>query len=366
METKTPPMKPEEKIRQELEKRKMADAFIAEIKEQYMVLTVTGPEDKEGLKKVHDARIIVKDARIGVQKYCKAAREEANAYSKAVIAEEKRIVALIEPIESHLEEQESIVEREKERLRQLEEDKEKQRIKDRIAKLLEFKMQYDGTGYKLGDIYINSEVITVMTDERFEEIVTGVKSAYEYMQDKKRQEEALEKAERERLQKIADEQEAERKRLEAIAKEQAQKEATIRAEQEKEAARLKTERDKIEAEKKAIEDGKRKAEEDKQRAIELEAAKKEAAERAIREAEEKAKKEAEEKAEAERQAAMEAARQEALKPDKEKLISFSQSIYDLVANPPELKQEEAKEILQGTLDALKKVASGIIINTKTL
>lgn len=59
-------------------------------------------KNKGGYDEAHSARMRLKGARIEISKTGKAAREDAQAFSKAVIAEEKRLIDLIEPEESRL------------------------------------------------------------------------------------------------------------------------------------------------------------------------------------------------------------------------------------------------------------------------
>jgi hypothetical protein len=56
----------------------------------------------DGYKQVRSARIALKNVRLEIQAAGKTAREDATAFSKAVIAEEKRLVGLIEPEEDRL------------------------------------------------------------------------------------------------------------------------------------------------------------------------------------------------------------------------------------------------------------------------
>ncbi|WP_244098509.1 hypothetical protein [Burkholderia gladioli] len=53
-------------------------------------------------EQVHGAAMALRTARVDIEKAGKAARDDANAYSKAVIAEEKRLVAITEPEEKRL------------------------------------------------------------------------------------------------------------------------------------------------------------------------------------------------------------------------------------------------------------------------
>lgn len=50
----------------------------------------------------HAARMVLKNTRVDIEKAGKAAREDATAFSKAVIAKEKELVGVIEPEESRL------------------------------------------------------------------------------------------------------------------------------------------------------------------------------------------------------------------------------------------------------------------------
>lgn len=64
--------------------------------------TITEVKNKDGREQCHGAMMTLKNARVAIEKAAKAAREDATAFSKAVIAEEKRLVALAEPEESRL------------------------------------------------------------------------------------------------------------------------------------------------------------------------------------------------------------------------------------------------------------------------
>ena len=59
-------------------------------------------KDKDGRTMAHNAAMQLKVARVSIEKTGKAAREDAQAFSKAVIAEEKRLTAIILPEEDRL------------------------------------------------------------------------------------------------------------------------------------------------------------------------------------------------------------------------------------------------------------------------
>jgi hypothetical protein len=63
------------------------------------ILTVT---NADGRHEAHAAGMVLKSTRVAIEKTGKAAREDATAFSKAVIKEEAALVALIEPEESRV------------------------------------------------------------------------------------------------------------------------------------------------------------------------------------------------------------------------------------------------------------------------
>ncbi len=58
--------------------------------------------DKDGRSQAHGAAMELKAARVTIEKVSKAARDDAVQFGKAIIQEEKRLVALVEPEENRL------------------------------------------------------------------------------------------------------------------------------------------------------------------------------------------------------------------------------------------------------------------------
>ena len=63
---------------------------------------ITEVKDKDSRTLVHNAAMKLKNARVAIEKTGKTARDDANAFSKAVIAEEKRLTAIISDEEDRL------------------------------------------------------------------------------------------------------------------------------------------------------------------------------------------------------------------------------------------------------------------------
>ena len=265
----------------DLTKFNIPDAAIAKMASEYMPLKISDVNDAAGFKAVHEARMVVKNKRVEVEKVRKALKADALEYGRKVDSEAKRITGMLEPIESHLTAEEDAYNAEKERIK-------------------------------------NAARLKAEAEARA----------------KAEAEEAAQRAEQERIRK---EQEAEAERLrierEKIEAERAAIEAERRAAQDK----IEAERRKIEADQKRLAD----IEAARVRAEEMEKAKAEAAERAKRETEERlAREAAEAKAKVEREAAeaaarveleaAEKARIEAARPDGDKLRSVANEIASVV------------------------------------
>jgi len=84
--------------------------------------------DKSGREQAHGAAMELKRARTSIEKVSKDARDDANKFSKAVIAEEKRLIAIIEPEEARLVSLRDAWDAEQERIKRQAEEKERARI----------------------------------------------------------------------------------------------------------------------------------------------------------------------------------------------------------------------------------------------
>ena len=100
--------------------------------------SLTGITNEDGYKQVHAARMVLKNERIDISKKAKAARDDANEFSKEVIAEEKRLIGIISPEEDRLQALQTEHDERAERERQAKIEAEAKRvegIQERIGKL---------------------------------------------------------------------------------------------------------------------------------------------------------------------------------------------------------------------------------------
>lgn len=273
--------------------------------------------NRDGYQQVHSGRMALKNERVSIQNLAKEARDDATKFSKAVIAEEKRIIGLIEPEEQRLQKLQDAWDEAIEAEKQAKVAAEQKRVADlqeRVAELRGNRMLSPTSGAELIAEHIG-DVAGITVDDSFQEFREQAEAAkadgLQWLNDlhvaavAHEAEQARIKAEREELTRLRAEQ-AERDRLaeierKALAEKQAEEAAEERARIAEEECHAKAARD-AEAARQAEELRKQRAEQEAAAAAERKRiADEEVAAKAVRDAE--AKKLAEERAEFERQQA---------------------------------------------------------------
>jgi hypothetical protein len=268
----------------------VTEAAIARMREAYMMLEIKGLDDQAGIEAVHTARLKVKGKRVQVEKKRKELKKDALAWGRKVDSEAKRIFALLEPIETHLIEEENAVKEELQRIQDEKERKEKEAIQIRIDTLL-------GWG-----VTIPFFEVAAMTDPEYADALYKAEKDWTIEQARRAKDKAEREAEEERLEKV-------------------------RLEQAAEADRLRVEKEKIDAERALIEKEK-KAEADR---IQAE-----------KDAKDKAEMDRLDRIAAEEADKAEARRQESLKPDRDKLLGFADRITALTAGNLSVVDSESR------------------------
>lgn len=256
-----------------------ADIAIAAMAERFMPLVIAGPEDKTGFNAVHDARMVVKQKRIDVEKLRKELKAKSLEFGRLVDGEARRISALIEPIENHLQQQEDAYNAERDRLRRESEEAERAKLQDRIDRLAAV-----GTSHPLN-------LLCLLTDDAYAALLAEATANHmkatmeaerlrieaERIEEEKRRKLAEERAEFERQQAAA---RAEQQRIEA---ERSAEQKRQQEEFERQQAILRAERERAAAEQKKIDDQRAAIEREKAeaaRAEEIRKAREEAAKQA--------------------------------------------------------------------------------------
>ena len=309
-------------------------------------IIVTSAEDKDSIKAARDARLALKNIRVGADKTRKAMKEDSLRLGRAIDGAYNMLEHAIKPLETYLEDQEKIAERlEHERLQNLRET--------RLAALKEADPDHIPTGD-----------VAAFFDDQFEKILGDVRDLRK-LRIERQQREEQERIERER--KDAEERERIRQENERLKAEAAAREAEMQAERER-VAKERAEADaKAAAERRAIEEQARKEREEAETKAKAEAAaraKAEAEVRELREANERREreaKEAAEKAEADRLAAEKKATRA---PDKAKLRGFAASVRAMVV--PETATEDGKRVASEIAAKVQNFANWIVTQTENL
>lgn len=223
--------------------------------------SITAITNKDGREECHSALMTLVNARTTVEKTGKAAREDATKFSKAVIAEENRLIAIISDEEGRLAGIRNEWDQKKELERKAAEEAERQRIEAIQNQIRDIKaIPYQFVSASLEEIQDRIELLEaeVPDPEHFGDLLLDAKIAHKdslhalrtrYTQKQQEIEAAAEaEAERQAL-------EAQRAEQARIAAEQAAAQAAIKAQQDAidaENARLQKERDELAAKELAL------------------------------------------------------------------------------------------------------------------
>jgi len=200
--------------------------------------------------------MVVKKKRVEVTTTGKKMREEATAYNKAVLTEEKRILGLLAPIETHLDTEENKITEEKERIKGLEVAAKEAITQARANRLLELGCNFDRIVFSYKTFSIPESIMATMEDEGFEIIYREVAAMVREEEERQAAEKEAQDAEKKRMAQEKHEQEKEKKRLEEEKILLANAKAKVEADQEAERKRLADEKASLEVEKRALQKAK--------------------------------------------------------------------------------------------------------------
>lgn len=204
-------------------------AELHELAEKYKELTIDGLDDKDGYERVHKARMELVRTRLEITKTGKALRDDANKFAKAVIAKEKELVGLIEPVEKELKAKQDEIDEKRERARRF------SLLPERMEKLLEI------------EEVVSTDELLGMSNDQFLSFYNERKEAWLFRKEQELAEERL------RVEQEANRIENEKREAEAAKKREAEielvrKEAAKKAEQETKERLARQAREKVEQE----------------------------------------------------------------------------------------------------------------------
>ena len=177
----------EEVISTEIKKFNLADAKIAELKETFKDLEISGVEDKDGYKAVSEAIKIVRTYRTGVEKVRKQIKEDYLKTGRAIDEEAKRLTASLEEIENPLKDKKQEIDDEIQAEKDRQEAEAQAKTDKRVEELEAVGIKFDGRFYSIGeDISVDIVTIKDFTDEQFAEFKNRVSAVNDKLQEAER------------------------------------------------------------------------------------------------------------------------------------------------------------------------------------
>ena len=330
-----------------LERFSLKRETIKDLSDKFSGLTIAGLTDKKGYEVVHAALRDVRTHRLSIDKDHKALKDRAWTFGKLCDKAKNLLLAEISPLEDYLEGEKKRIDAE---------DANQKAEKQRVISELCAKRQADLIAVDAVQA-IHPLELAGMSEVDFQAHLSVATTKF----NAKKEAEAVQAAELERLRTMEAEAKAEQARaMEAKRKEQEAEQkrlAGIAAEQAKAQAAIKAAQDKLAADQRAHEAQVQREADEKKRLAELEKAKAEAAEKAKAEAEAKAQREADAKAEAERKAKVEAERLAALAPEREKVSRYFDALGATI--PPDVKDKRLKQLISDIGLAIAKANSEV-------
>ena len=226
-------------MNKEVEIFKPGISALKELASKFKGLEIKGVDDEAGYKVVKDARKELGDIRIMITKFGKSKREEALAFQREVLRQEREHLEIITPLESEL----------KSKIEAVDEEKKKA---ERIILLPSRKAMLGEIGAETTD-----EEILSLDEKQFSEMYTAKKMEHFEAQERKRKEEEHAKLRAEELEKAKEEaakkatEEAERKSKEDLERVEREKQSEIdkiKRDQEEKDRKEKEEKERVEKE----------------------------------------------------------------------------------------------------------------------
>jgi chromosome segregation ATPase len=321
-----------------------SEAAIAQLARDYLPLKTCGLEDKEAYETVRKARIHVKTLRVEIEKRRKTLNSDALAWQKKVNAAAKQLTSLLEPIETHLLQQEGDFER----------LKEEKRTAEARAREAEYQAKRKAELEELAREKAELDRQRAEIEAERQKQAAALKAQQDAIDaDRRKQEEAAA---------------AERRRLADMAK---ARQDELDAREAEQRARLKAEQDKIDAANRLREQqaaAAAKIEADRLHAIEVERARQEAAEKARIETEERLAWEAEQRSERERLAEAARIKAESLRPARDRILAIAETLshIDVPAGSIGCQDEQFaydSVVLEigRAVEAIRKIAESLVV-----
>lgn len=219
----------EDIAKNEIKKFNIADAAIAQLKQDYSGLKISGIEDKDGYKKVKAAWQIVRGKRLQVEKVHKIIKQDYLIVSRAIDGEKNRLVSELEPLEGELKNEIDRVDGLLEAERTKVEREQQERLQTRVATLLQNGIQFNGSFYAIGET-ISVDVVTLknLKEDEFSQLLQRVQAENANILAAKEEQARKEREARELFERQQKEQEERQRQLDFQHEEMARQQAEMK------------------------------------------------------------------------------------------------------------------------------------------
>jgi hypothetical protein len=198
----------DKKAEMEIARYDVARSWIAERKEQYQDLAITGVDDKDGIKSVTAAWQEIRNKRLAVQNKHTEIKADYLVITRAIDKEKNELVDLLKDIEDPLKAEIDRIENEKLAAKQEEDRKAAAALQARVDTLIQNGMAFNGRYYAIGEV-VSIDVVTLkdLGDDEFDKLLGRVKTENQAILDAQAEKERKDQAEKDALEKTRLEQE---------------------------------------------------------------------------------------------------------------------------------------------------------------
>lgn len=243
------------KIASDVQKLPVVDQNLAELRERFKDFKIAGIEDKKGYDLAKSSLSELTGYRTATERKALEITQDYKDVVKGVNNEAKRIIDEIKDIEAPIRAERKKYEDDLAAEKKRKEEEEKQKLEDRVTKLKEIGLAFDGQFYVLGNVTVDLVTIQKLKEDKFILLCSkaseeAVRLEQEHQEQERIREEEREKArqealrqeeERKELQRKVQEQEAELKRMREKEEEQRKESERQRQDQQRELEKFKQE-----------------------------------------------------------------------------------------------------------------------------
>lgn len=207
------------KIASDVQKLPVVDQKLAELRERFKDFKIDGTDDKKGYELAKNSLSELTGYRTATERKALEITQDYKDVVKGVNNEAKRIIDEIKDIEAPIRSERKKYEDDLAAEKKRKEEEEKQKVEDRVTKLKEIGLAFDGQFYVLGNVTVDLLTIQKLKEDKFILLCSKASEEAARLEQERQEQERIREEEREKAKQEAIRQEEERKQLEEQRKE---------------------------------------------------------------------------------------------------------------------------------------------------